>query len=79
MSGNNSISFRINVQQVMQCIQALYQNGEIDNNEKNRLSLLIKNAIKDNDTSELYEHFRALSYGTTMTDVLQDCLNLTRT
>lgn len=62
---------------ILELIQILYQNEEIDNERKNKISILLPKARKNNDFSELHKQFKTLSYGTTMPEIVEELLQLT--
>ena len=75
MATQNNI--RIIIPVLMQKIQVLYQNGEIDANQKNQLCSLATKALQTKDLSELNEKFKAHRYGSLFPDVVEECIQMT--
>ena len=75
--GDLKLNGLIKGRRILELTQILYQNGEIDNSQKNRIVLLTKNSQRNGDFLELNKLFRSLSYGVVLTNVLEECIQIT--
>ena len=64
---------------ILESVQILYQNDEIDNFTKAKITSLLKNAMQNNDFNTLNSLFKSLSYGVTgyFLPVLEECIKIT--
>ena len=64
---------------ILECTQILYQNKEIDNATKAKITSLLKSAMRDGDFHRLNSLFKNLTYGVTgcLTATLEECIKLT--
>lgn len=62
--------------EILKNVQILYQNGEIDATEKNRIANELREAMQTDDFSDVKNIFTTLSFGTLFPEVVRDCINL---
>ena len=71
---NQNLSRRLVKIKILELIQCLYQNHEIDNVAKNNIAML----LRQDRYEDLKGIFKSLLYGTTLPDVVEECILLTK-
>lgn len=78
MNKENKISELV-CMEVLKSVQVLYQNKQIDYKTKTKITALLKNALKDDNFSQLNAFFRQLVYsiGHSFYGEIEKCISLT--
>lgn len=75
---SNIIPIQKRMAECLHRTQILYQNKCIDANLKNQIVKLIQQSRHTNDMGELNNIFRGLLFGTTMPDVVEELISITK-
>ena len=68
---------RLAMKPLMQNIQILDQSGDISVEQKNQMCVSLKQALIDGNLQNLQKTFKALRYGTSFPEIIEECIQLT--